>query len=37
VAWPGGDLAIVAFAALFLAVGRAAVVLARRPDTTVLP
>jgi Ca2+/H+ antiporter, TMEM165/GDT1 family len=32
VAWPGADLAIVAFAALFLAVGRAAVVLARRPS-----
>jgi uncharacterized membrane protein len=29
VAWPGADLAIVAFAALFLAVGRAAVVLVR--------
>jgi len=37
VAWPGADLVIVAFAALFLAVGRAAVVLARRPSTTVLP
>ena len=32
VAWPGADLAIVDFAALFLAVGRAAVVLARRPS-----
>jgi uncharacterized membrane protein len=31
VAWPGADLAIVAFAALFLAVSLAAVVLARRP------
>ena len=30
VVWPGEDLAIVAFAALFLAVGLAAVVLARR-------
>jgi uncharacterized membrane protein len=37
VAWPGADLAIVAFAALFLAVGRAAVVLARRPGAAVLP
>jgi uncharacterized membrane protein len=27
--WPGADLAVIAFAALFLAVGRAAVVLAR--------
>ncbi len=31
VAWPGADLAIVAFAALFLAVGLAAVALTRRP------
>src|SRR5438477_2882587 len=31
VAWPGGDLAIVAFAALFLMVGLAAVALTRRP------
>ena len=30
VAWPGEDLAIIAFAALFLAVGLAAVPLARR-------
>jgi uncharacterized membrane protein len=37
VAWPGADLVIVAFAALFLAVGRAAVVLARRPSAEVLP
>ena len=31
VAWPGADLAIVAFAALFLALGLAAAALARRP------
>ena len=31
VAWPGADLAIVAFAALFLLTGLAAVPLARRP------
>jgi uncharacterized membrane protein len=36
-AWPGEDLAIVAFAALFLAVGLAAVALARRPRTEALP
>jgi uncharacterized membrane protein len=33
VVWPGADLAIVAFAALFLALGLAAVALARRPST----
>jgi uncharacterized membrane protein len=37
VAWPGADLAIVAFAALFLAVGGAALALARRPRAEVLP
>jgi len=37
VAWPGADLAIVAFAALFLAVGGAAVALARRSRAEVLP
>jgi len=37
VAWPGEDLAIVAFAALFLSVGFAAVALARRPSTEALP
>src|SRR6202040_4309012 len=37
VAWPGADLAIVAFAALFLAVGLAAVVLVRRSSTEALP
>jgi Ca2+/H+ antiporter, TMEM165/GDT1 family len=37
VAWPGADLAIVAFAALFLAVGSAAVALARRSQAEVLP
>jgi Ca2+/H+ antiporter, TMEM165/GDT1 family len=37
VAWPGADLAIVAFAALFLAVGSAAVALARRWHAEVLP
>jgi Ca2+/H+ antiporter, TMEM165/GDT1 family len=35
--WPGADLAIVAFAALFLAAGGAAVVLVRRPRQEVLP
>jgi uncharacterized membrane protein len=34
--WPGADLAIVAFAVLFLAVDRAAVMLARRPRMEVL-
>jgi uncharacterized membrane protein len=34
--WPGADLAIIAFAALFLAVSGAAVVLARRPKIEVL-
>ncbi|MFI4947655.1 MAG: COG4280 domain-containing protein [Alphaproteobacteria bacterium] len=33
VAWPGADIAIVAFAALFLALGLAAAALARRPGT----
>ena len=33
VAWPGGDFAIVGFAAMFLAVSSAAIVLARRPKT----
>jgi Ca2+/H+ antiporter, TMEM165/GDT1 family len=37
VAWPCADLAIVAFAALFLAVGLAAAALARRPSAEVLP
>jgi Ca2+/H+ antiporter, TMEM165/GDT1 family len=37
VAWPGADLAIVAFAALFLLVGLGAVTLARRPSAEVLP
>jgi uncharacterized membrane protein len=37
VAWPGADLAIVAFAALFLAVGLAAVALLRRRRAEVLP
>ena len=35
--WPGADLAIVAFAALFLAAAGAAVVLVRRPRQEVLP
>jgi len=35
--WPGADLAIVAFVALFLAVSAAAVVMARRPRTEALP
>jgi uncharacterized membrane protein len=38
VAWPGADLAIVAFAALFLAVALVAVVLARRgPSPEAVP
>jgi Ca2+/H+ antiporter, TMEM165/GDT1 family len=37
VAWPGADLAIVAFASLFLAVGVAAVAWARQPRAEVLP
>jgi uncharacterized membrane protein len=37
VAWPGADLAIVAFVALFLTVGRAAVVVARRSSAEALP
>jgi uncharacterized membrane protein len=32
VEWPGADLAIVAFAVMFLAVSGAAAVLARRPQ-----
>jgi Ca2+/H+ antiporter, TMEM165/GDT1 family len=36
-AWPGADLAIVAFAALFLAVARAAAMAARRPGAEGLP
>ncbi|MFB9263771.1 COG4280 domain-containing protein [Bradyrhizobium erythrophlei] len=36
VAWPGADLAIVAFAAIFLAVSGAAVALVRRPKGEVL-
>jgi uncharacterized membrane protein len=37
VAWPGADLAIIAFAALFLAAGLAAVVLARRASPEAAP
>jgi uncharacterized membrane protein len=37
VAWPGGDLAIVALAALFLGVGLAAAAVARGPNAEVLP
>jgi Ca2+/H+ antiporter, TMEM165/GDT1 family len=37
VAWPGDDLAIVVFAALFLTVGLAAVGLTRRRNAEVLP
>ena len=37
VAWPGADLAIIAFAALFLATGLAAVVLARRASLEAAP
>jgi len=33
VAWPGADLAIVGFAALFLALGLAAAAMLRRPRT----
>lgn len=36
VAWPGGDVAIVGFALMFLAVSGAAVLLARGPRTEVL-
>jgi uncharacterized membrane protein len=35
--WPGADLSIVVFAVMFLAVGRAAVAIARRPSTEALP
>jgi uncharacterized membrane protein len=37
VAWPGADLAIIAFAVLFLAVGLGAVALARQPSEEALP
>jgi uncharacterized membrane protein len=37
VIWPGADLAIVAFAALFLAVSGTAVAILRRPRAEVLP
>jgi Ca2+/H+ antiporter, TMEM165/GDT1 family len=37
VPWPGADLAIVGFAAMFLAVSGAAIALARRPKAEVLP
>jgi uncharacterized membrane protein len=37
VAWPGADLAIVAFVVLFFGVGRAAVLVARRPRAEALP
>jgi uncharacterized membrane protein len=37
VAWPGGDVAIVAFAALFLAVGLAATALIRRANAEAAP
>jgi uncharacterized membrane protein len=37
VAWPGADLAIVVFAAMFLAVGSAAVTWLRRPSAEALP
>jgi uncharacterized membrane protein len=37
VAWPGADLAIIAFAVLFLAVGLGAVALARQPSKEALP
>jgi len=36
VAWPGSDLAIIGFAAIFLAVSAAAVALARRPKEEVV-
>jgi Ca2+/H+ antiporter, TMEM165/GDT1 family len=36
VAWPGGDFAIVVFAALFLASGLAAIAVARRPSAEAL-
>jgi uncharacterized membrane protein len=37
VAWPGADLAILGFAALFLIVGLLASALARRPSAEALP
>jgi uncharacterized membrane protein len=37
IAWPAADLSIVVFGVLFLAVGRAAVAIARRPDAEALP
>lgn len=37
VAWPGADIAIVAFATLFLLVALAAIALVRRPAARVLP
>jgi hypothetical protein len=37
VAWPGEDLAIIAFAVLFLSIALLAVALARRQNATVLP
>jgi uncharacterized membrane protein len=37
VAWPGADLAILVFAALFLAAGLSVVALVRRPSAEVLP
>jgi uncharacterized membrane protein len=37
VAWPGADLAIVAFAALFLLAGLGAVSVVRRPRAEALP
>ena len=37
VPWPGADLAIIAFAALFLLAGLGAAALARRPRAEVLP
>jgi uncharacterized membrane protein len=35
--WPGADLAIVGFAAVFLAASGTAIVLVRRPRQEVLP
>jgi uncharacterized membrane protein len=37
IAWPGGDLALLAFAAVFLTAGIAASALARRPAVELAP
>jgi uncharacterized membrane protein len=37
VAWPGADLAIIVFGALFLAAALAAIAIVRRPSAEALP